>query len=249
MSDAQWYVMTNGERTGPISQVDLLSRAEAGLLNRDELVWRDGFTEWVSAGTIKGLFRAPPPAPHAEARRSWWKWLFRAPSHEPNARKVAPAPLAKSKPANRGSKIDRAANRKMIAQLRDDAADSQLLVAEMIRVTVRLNPVNRQIRDFIEYVDPITEHTPRHEKAQIVQTAMQSVDVASAVLELNESLDLVTEIAPEMLRRHAADLLKVWPKSRQFIRHRWLDDSFKAGDDIRQQMQGQRTLSRDFTVI
>lgn len=149
VSEAQWYYMTRGERTGPISQAELMSRAQSGLLSRDELVWRDGFTKWVSAGTIKGLFLAPPPAPSAKARLTWWQRLFHAQTSPVNAERTAVRPQANRKQTKRDSKIDRAANRKMIAQLRDDAVDTQLVAAETIRVSVRLNPVNIQIHNFI----------------------------------------------------------------------------------------------------
>ena len=236
MSDAQWYFMTRGERTGPISQAALMSRARSGLLSRDELVWRDGFTNWVPAGTIKGLFLAPPPAPSAKVQLTWWQRLFRSQTSAINEKRTAVAPPANKKPTKRVSKIVCAANRKMIAQLRDDAVDTQLVAAEMIRVRVRLNPVNIQIHNFIECIDPITEDTPRHEIAQIVQSAMQSVNLANAVSELDKALTFVADFGAEMIQDGASGLIKVWPKARQFIRHRWLDDSAKAAKDIRKQL-------------
>ena len=236
MSDAQWYYMSSGESTGPISQVELLGRAQSGLLNRDELVWRDGFTNWVPAGTIKGLFLAPPAAPSAKAQLTWWQRLFRSQTSAINEKRTAVAPPANKKPTKRVSKIDRAANRKMIAQLRDDAVDTQLVVAEMIRVRVRRNPVNIQIHNFIECIEPITDDTPLHEIAQIVQSAMQSVNLANAVLELDEALYVVAAIGATRIQVFASRLVKVWPKARQFIRHHWLDDSEKAAKDIGEQL-------------
>ena len=236
MSDAQWYFMTRDERTGPISQAELMSRAQSGLLNRDELVWRDGFTKWVSAGTIKGLFPAPPPAPSAKARLTWWQRLFRSQTSAINEKRTAVAPPANKKPTKQVSKFICAANRKMIAQLRDDAVDTQLVAAEMIRVRVRLNPVNIQIHNFIECIDPITEDTPRHEIAQIVQSAIQSVNLANAVSELDEALNVVTDMGAERIQDSVSGLVNVWPKARQFIRHHWLDDSVKAAEDIRKKL-------------
>ena len=236
MSEAQWYYMNSGESTGPISQVELLSRAQSGLLNRDELVWRDGFTNWVPAGTIKGLFLAPPSAPSAKPQLTWWQRLFRSQTSAINEKKTAVAPPANKKPTKQVSKIVCAANRKMIAQLRDDAVDTQLVAAETIRVSVRLNPVNIQIHNFIEFIEPITEDTPRHEIAQIVQSAMQSVNLANAVSELDEALNIVTDMGAELIQDSVSGLVKVWPKARQFIRHHWLEDSVKAAENIRKQL-------------
>ena len=236
VSEAQWYYMNSGESTGPISQVELLSRAQSGLLNRDELVWRDGFTKWVSAGTIKGLFPAPPPAPSAKARLTWWQRLFRSQTSAINEKRTAVAPPANKKPTKRVSKIVCAANRKMIAQLRDDAVDTQLVAAETILVSVRLNPVNIQIHNFIECFEPITDDTPSHERAQIVQSAMQSVNLTNAVSELDEALNVVTDMGAELIQDSVSGLVKVWPKARQFIRHHWLDDSVKAAEGIRKKL-------------
>ena len=124
----------------------------------------------------------------------------------------------------------------MIAQLRDDAVDTQLVAAEMIRVRVRLNPVNIQIHNFIECINPITDDPPPHEKAQIVQSAMQSVNLANAVLELDEALYVVAAIGATRIQVFTSRLVKVWPKARQFIRHQWLDDSEKAAKDIGEQL-------------
>jgi len=228
--------MKNGESTGPISQVELRSRAQSGLLSRDELVWRDGLTDWLTAGTIKGLFLAPPLAPNAKTRLSWWGWLFRAHKSRTSAETISVLPPANRKLTKLAPKIDRAANRKMIAQLRDDAVDTQLVAAEMIRVRVRLNPVNIQIHNFVECIEQIPEDTPPHETARIVQSAMQSVNLANAASELDKALTFVADFGAEMIQDGASGLIKVWPKARQFIQHHWLNDSTKAAEDIRERL-------------
>jgi hypothetical protein len=129
MNDTQWYIMQDGEPAGPISHAKLLSRAKSGRLECTDLVWQDGFSDWVQAGTIKGLFLAPPPPPKLKAGG------------------VASSPGEPM--VSQSSRVVRAANRKMISQLRDDAADIQLLIAEITRVLVRLNPVNLQIYNYL----------------------------------------------------------------------------------------------------
>jgi uncharacterized RDD family membrane protein YckC len=41
-----WYYSENGERRGPVSEVDLLELSKGGKLPLDTLVWRDGWTDW-----------------------------------------------------------------------------------------------------------------------------------------------------------------------------------------------------------
>ena len=237
MSDPQWYIMKSGERTGPISQGELLSRAQSGLLNREELVWREGFTDWVKAGTIRGLFRSPPPAPTDKPQSPWWQRMFRIQTSPINAETTSIVPAANRKPAKRDSKIDPAANRKMIAQLREDASDTRLVAAEMIRVSVSRNPVNKSIDNFIERIKRISDDTPNPDMAEIVQTAIESVNFANAVSELDKALTFATDIGAKLVYAHATELVKAWPKARQLIRHRWLEDSVKAAEDFREQLR------------
>lgn len=67
MSEKLWYLASRGETLGPLTHVELVRRIEGGQLARADLVWQDGFPEWVPAGTISGLFRGPPPLPRREA--------------------------------------------------------------------------------------------------------------------------------------------------------------------------------------
>jgi len=225
MSDAQWHVMRNGVAEGPITHSELLSRAQSGTLGRADLVWQDGLADWVQAGTIRGLFRAPPPAPKMRP-----VWL-----------------LANAPPTGQ---VDSVANRRMIAQLREDAADMQLLAAEMMRVAVRLNPVNIQILDFLGFINQVTENTPRQQIARLVQEAMQQVDLTNAAPMLDEALDGITTVGPELVRSYTSDVLAFWPEARQVIRHRWLDDPAKEGEDLRQQFRrAVQSHRQDLVVI
>ena len=134
-------------------------------------------------------------------------------------------------------KVDPIGNRKMIAQLQQDAADSELLIGEIMRVAVRLNPVNIQIYNFLGIIDAITENTPRPEIAKLVQQAMQQVDLTNAAQMLDDALDGVTSVGPEMIKDYTSNLTTVWPESIQLVRHRWLDDPNKEGALIQQQLQ------------
>jgi|GEM_PF-1589603 len=52
----QWHVATvNGNRLGPWPLVELKRRAEIGGLVADDLIWRTGWPEWRTAGTVSEL--------------------------------------------------------------------------------------------------------------------------------------------------------------------------------------------------
>jgi hypothetical protein len=216
----QWYIWQEDNPdnpVGPLSRAELLRRVKSGVLNRTDLVWQEGFPDWVQAGTIKGLFKTPPPRPKAGV--------------------ATVAPLVNGQPTGQVTQIELATNRKMIAQLREDATDIQPFLAELIRVMVRLNPVNIEIHEFLGFINQITENTPRQETVQLVQAAMQSVDLTNAVSMLDEALDAVTEMGPELVKSYTSDLVSVWPESRQLVRHRWLDDPIKEGENLQQQLR------------
>jgi hypothetical protein len=51
----EWYVGINGVPVGPIRLSELRSKAGAGAVNYDSLVWRDGFEEWQPLRTFPEL--------------------------------------------------------------------------------------------------------------------------------------------------------------------------------------------------
>jgi hypothetical protein len=68
---ARWYVLVEGDQTGPFGLDDLRDRVLAGALQPDTWVWADGMAEWRRARHVPAL--VPPPgrdAPHwDDARR------------------------------------------------------------------------------------------------------------------------------------------------------------------------------------
>lgn len=62
-----WYYAANGKADGPHPFEDIKSLCLMEQINRDTLVWREGFTQWTTLGVIpefQSLFRAaPPPVP------------------------------------------------------------------------------------------------------------------------------------------------------------------------------------------
>jgi hypothetical protein len=55
----QWYVLIGDREFGPLALDRLAVIAANGRLQRDDLVWRSGYTWWVAAEQVAGLF---PPA-------------------------------------------------------------------------------------------------------------------------------------------------------------------------------------------
>lgn len=64
-----YHVAVNGQATGPYALNVLQQMATSGQFNADSLVWKNGMTEWVKAGTIdelKSMFVVMPPIPPVE---------------------------------------------------------------------------------------------------------------------------------------------------------------------------------------
>ena len=64
-----YHVAVNGQATGPFDLNVLQQMATSGQFNADSLVWKNGMSEWVKAGTIdelKSMFVVMPPIPPVE---------------------------------------------------------------------------------------------------------------------------------------------------------------------------------------
>ena len=69
---ADWYYAKNGQQQGPVNSAQLKQMAAGGQIGPDDLVFREGGTQWVAASTVAGLQfgggNAPAPAPVAPSR-------------------------------------------------------------------------------------------------------------------------------------------------------------------------------------
>jgi predicted Zn finger-like uncharacterized protein len=69
LPDHEWFVGIRGTPTGPIRRGEIRERAEAGDIDGESLVWREGLSEWRALRTFPELAviieaaKAPPPAP------------------------------------------------------------------------------------------------------------------------------------------------------------------------------------------
>ncbi|MCC9602858.1 DUF4339 domain-containing protein [Stieleria sp. JC731] len=64
----QWYYMNGDEKHGPYSDAQLKELARGGKLQKDDRIWKEGMSQWRTAGSVKGLFpqanpTTPPPLP------------------------------------------------------------------------------------------------------------------------------------------------------------------------------------------
>ncbi|MCI0423264.1 MAG: DUF4339 domain-containing protein, partial [Acidobacteria bacterium] len=85
---SQWYYISNNQKLGPISDIDLKRLADQGQIRPGDMILKEGRLKWVPSQTIKGLFtrskirtqashtghtgKAVPPLTEAgHVRRKW----------------------------------------------------------------------------------------------------------------------------------------------------------------------------------
>lgn len=82
----RWHHSKGGQKLGPFTDSQFRQMASAGLVQADDLVWREGTASWVAASSVEGLLpkksAEPPPLP-----------VKPPPSSEPPPLPVAPPPM------------------------------------------------------------------------------------------------------------------------------------------------------------
>ena len=58
----EWHAVVDGQQLGPFDRAEVLRRREAGALDDETYVWREGMADWAALGTVDEL-RAQPSAP------------------------------------------------------------------------------------------------------------------------------------------------------------------------------------------
>ena len=53
---AEWYYSKNEQTFGPLSSSELRKMAEIGGISENDMIWKEGMTNWKPAKEIKGLF-------------------------------------------------------------------------------------------------------------------------------------------------------------------------------------------------
>jgi len=87
----QWYFRKSGETCGPVSRQELARLAQVGEIDSATLVWREGFSDWVSITALgaKSSAQAPPPPPPP-----------RTPASAPSPRAANPPRSARRPPSD-----------------------------------------------------------------------------------------------------------------------------------------------------
>jgi uncharacterized protein DUF4339 len=52
LSPVEWHLVRDGKPFGPLSELEFLKFIELGHLEQNDLLWRDGFSEWRSAKVV-----------------------------------------------------------------------------------------------------------------------------------------------------------------------------------------------------
>jgi hypothetical protein len=98
---ADWYYAKEGRQHGPVSSSQLRQMAQSGELLPEDLVFKEGSSNWIAASTVQGLFpservasRAAPP-PSSRPEPTGGSFSFEAADED--------APVARSRgPARKG---------------------------------------------------------------------------------------------------------------------------------------------------
>ncbi len=92
MSPVEWYYARENKQMGPVSSLELKRLATAGELRPEDLVWREGMTEWSLASNVRGLFDGE--AKPADSGLKIGEPAGAAPAAAAPAAVAAPAPTA-----------------------------------------------------------------------------------------------------------------------------------------------------------
>ena len=65
MSPVDWYYARDNKQKGPVSSLELKRLATAGEIEPDNLVWREGMTEWSAARNVRGKYSRVAISPAA----------------------------------------------------------------------------------------------------------------------------------------------------------------------------------------
>ena len=55
--DGAWYVVINGEQTGPLSAADIAAKYVVGEVNENSYVWKEGFADWQHLQAVEPVYK------------------------------------------------------------------------------------------------------------------------------------------------------------------------------------------------
>lgn len=56
-----WYHAIGANQFGPFTYAEMEQLAFNGKLNPSDLIWKEGFPDWIASSEVKGLFAAGLP--------------------------------------------------------------------------------------------------------------------------------------------------------------------------------------------
>jgi len=65
-STVEWYLARDGKEYGPLSDLELLKFVDLGHLKLNDLLWREGFSEWRPATVVFPELQEVPNASHTD---------------------------------------------------------------------------------------------------------------------------------------------------------------------------------------
>jgi hypothetical protein len=84
----EWYYGQHDQQLGPVSIDELKALAAAGQLARTDIVWTEGFDDWIPAAEVEGLF----PLPASPPQQATTPKPTPPPIHEPQGSQSPDAP-------------------------------------------------------------------------------------------------------------------------------------------------------------
>src|SRR5262245_11717459 len=60
--EAEWFYSEHGQQAGPCTAIQLRELVQSGRVLAQDLVWKQGMSEWIPVASIPGLARFLPPA-------------------------------------------------------------------------------------------------------------------------------------------------------------------------------------------
>ena len=53
----EWFYMRGETQCGPLSSKELIALVQSGQLTASHMIWKEGLKDWISAGSVSGLFK------------------------------------------------------------------------------------------------------------------------------------------------------------------------------------------------
>lgn len=219
----RWHIARNGERRGPLSDVELVWLAGDGAIGPDDLVWRPGYLAWTPAGKIAGLL-IPPDLPDPDPGPSSGS-IPPAPPEPPEAPPVPFVADEAPPPATRGAAVTAAPRAHHDAPPADTAAAAEAIPAAAAppppATTAAAPPLP---------AEPASKPVPRPKSAPAAADAAPvPAFMAASPAPPDESLRAMLMAMGPPAQRRRNYLLRHWRGELPLLRSFWIDGVLLTG--------------------